>query len=72
VEVKRPKNLGYFCNFQKTAQSKKSPNTPKFAQSGHPAITFQEKSCAHLDLFEATIEIFTERPRSRKFCQFHT
>jgi hypothetical protein len=29
--------LGYFHNFQKTAQRKQSPNRRKFAQSGHPA-----------------------------------
>jgi hypothetical protein len=29
-------NLGYFCNFQKTTQSKLSPNRLKFAQSGYP------------------------------------
>jgi hypothetical protein len=29
-------NLGYFCTFKKTAQSKKSPNGRIIAQSGHP------------------------------------
>jgi hypothetical protein len=29
-------NVGYFCNFNKTAQNKKSPIGRKFAQSGHP------------------------------------
>jgi hypothetical protein len=28
------KNLGSFCNFQKTAHGKQSPNGQKFAQSG--------------------------------------
>jgi hypothetical protein len=28
--------MGYFCNFQKTFQSKQSPNGQKFAESGHP------------------------------------
>jgi hypothetical protein len=31
--------MGYFCNFQKTAQSKQSPIGRKFAQSGHPMGT---------------------------------
>jgi hypothetical protein len=30
-------NVRYLGNFQKTAQSKQSPNWRKFAQSGHPA-----------------------------------
>jgi hypothetical protein len=29
--------LGYFSNFQKSTQSKQSPNWRKFVQSGHPA-----------------------------------
>jgi hypothetical protein len=29
-------NLGYVCHYVKTAQSKKSPNRRKTAQSGHP------------------------------------
>jgi hypothetical protein len=29
------KNVDYFCNFQKTAQSKHSPIGRKFSQSGH-------------------------------------
>jgi hypothetical protein len=29
-------DLGYFCNFHQTAQSKQWPNWWKFAQSGHP------------------------------------
>jgi hypothetical protein len=29
-------NLGYFCNYQKTTQSKQSRNGRKFAQCGHP------------------------------------
>jgi hypothetical protein len=28
--------LGYFCNFQISAQSKQSHNRQKFAESGHP------------------------------------
>jgi hypothetical protein len=28
--------MGYFCDFQKNAQSKQSPIERKFAQSGHP------------------------------------
>jgi hypothetical protein len=31
------KKLGYFCHFQRTAQSKQSPNRQKFSQSGHSA-----------------------------------
>jgi hypothetical protein len=29
------KNVGNFCNFQETTQSKQSPNGRKFAQPGH-------------------------------------
>jgi hypothetical protein len=29
--------VGYFNNFQKSTQSKQSPNWRKFVQSGHPA-----------------------------------
>jgi hypothetical protein len=32
-------NLGHFCKFRKTIQSKQSPNSQNFAQSGHPAAT---------------------------------
>jgi hypothetical protein len=31
----------YFCNFQKTTQSKQLPKKRKFAQSGHPAQNLQ-------------------------------
>jgi hypothetical protein len=31
--------LGYFSNFQKSTQSKQSPNWRKFVQSGHPATS---------------------------------
>jgi hypothetical protein len=34
------KFFGYFGNFQKTAQRKKSHNRRKFAQSGHPDLRF--------------------------------
>jgi hypothetical protein len=34
LEKKYRKNLRYFCNFSKTAQSKPPPNRRKFAQSG--------------------------------------
>jgi hypothetical protein len=34
---KAAKKLGYFGNFYKTAQSKRSLIGRKFAQSGHPA-----------------------------------
>jgi hypothetical protein len=32
--------LGFFCDFSKTGQRNKSPDLPKFAQSGHPAEEF--------------------------------
>jgi hypothetical protein len=35
VEKSSPEIVGYFCNFQKTAQCKHSPIGRKFAQSGH-------------------------------------
>jgi hypothetical protein len=38
--IKWPKNVGYFCNFHVTAQSKQSHIGRKFAQSGHPAVRF--------------------------------
>jgi hypothetical protein len=36
-EIKQPKNVGYLCNFQLTAQSKQSDIGRKIAPSGHPA-----------------------------------
>jgi hypothetical protein len=39
-----PKNVGYFCNFPKTAQSKQSLYVPKFAHSGH---TGRHQICTH-------------------------
>jgi hypothetical protein len=33
----------YLCNFQKTIQIKQSPNTRKFAQSGHPGQEQQKE-----------------------------
>jgi hypothetical protein len=33
---KKPKNAGYFFHFQKSVQSKQSPDGRKSAQSGHP------------------------------------
>jgi hypothetical protein len=33
----------YYCNFQKTAQSKHSPIGRKFAQSGHPVHRVSRK-----------------------------
>jgi hypothetical protein len=41
----QPKNVVYFFNFQKTAQSKQSPNGRKLAQSGH---TGSEVFCSAL------------------------
>jgi hypothetical protein len=38
IRKKLPKILCYFCNFYKTAQSKRSPSGQKFAQSGHPEL----------------------------------
>jgi hypothetical protein len=35
---KKPEHYGYFCNFQKIAQVKQSPNRRNFAQSGHPDL----------------------------------
>jgi hypothetical protein len=32
------KNVGYFCDFQKSTQNKESPNGQKLAQPGHPAL----------------------------------
>jgi hypothetical protein len=39
--TKKLHNLGFFCNFQKTVQSKQSPNSRKFAQSGHPVYVHE-------------------------------
>jgi hypothetical protein len=36
VEKISPKNICYFCDFQKAAQNKQSPIRRKFTQSGHP------------------------------------
>jgi hypothetical protein len=33
--------MGFFGKFQKTAQSKQSPNRRNFAQFGHPAFSGQ-------------------------------
>jgi hypothetical protein len=35
--------LGYFCNFQKTAQSKQSPKKRKIAKSAQHLVTEKEK-----------------------------
>jgi hypothetical protein len=35
-----PKIFGYYCNYQKTARRKQSPNKRKFAQSGHTAYIY--------------------------------
>jgi hypothetical protein len=32
----------YFCNFQNASQSKQPANGRKFAQSGHPAESYNE------------------------------
>jgi hypothetical protein len=37
------KDLGYLCNFHKTAQSKVWPNRRKFAQPGHPGLAGQSE-----------------------------
>jgi hypothetical protein len=39
------KFFGYFGNFQKTAQRKKSHNSRKFAQSGHPGYAIAFEMC---------------------------
>jgi hypothetical protein len=39
---KQPKNLAYLSNFQKSAQSKQSPNRQNFAQSSDPACVYQD------------------------------
>jgi hypothetical protein len=41
--IKKPKLLGFFCNFQVIAQSKYSPIGRKFAQSGHPVDRVVDK-----------------------------
>jgi hypothetical protein len=40
---KQTNNVGYFGHFQKTAQSKQSPNGRKFAQSDNPAARLTRK-----------------------------
>jgi hypothetical protein len=40
--------VGYFCDFQKTAQSKQSPNGRKFAPSGHPVHHLVNRDDRHL------------------------
>jgi hypothetical protein len=37
MEKRRPKNFGFFRNFQNPARSKQFPKGRKLAQSGHPA-----------------------------------
>jgi hypothetical protein len=37
LRKKVAQNMGYFCNFRKTAQSERFPNGQKFAQSGRLA-----------------------------------
>jgi hypothetical protein len=57
--------VGYFCNFQKFAQSKPSPIGRKIAQSGHPAgnlasITQDEEGQTHGPRVDVLITIFCD------------
>jgi hypothetical protein len=45
---KMAQNVGYFCNFQKTPQSKQSLILGKFTQSGHPVCKTTVKLSATL------------------------
>jgi hypothetical protein len=58
---KQTKNLGYFCNFKKTDQSKQSPHERKFAQSGHPDTNHpgrgRKNKCAMIPTWKKSIEV---------------
>jgi hypothetical protein len=76
---KWPKNVGHFCNFQKTAQSKQSPNRRKFAQSGHPGfeaiavVKVDQASCrSFMSPFFDFDAIFTVRHQGCQMVYFQT
>jgi hypothetical protein len=45
---KSPQTLGYFSNFYKNVQSKRSPIGRNFAQSGHPDFQLTTQIIAHV------------------------
>jgi hypothetical protein len=55
---KKPKYLGYFCNFRKTAKSNQWPMRLKFTQSGHHSLkstefdwrSWKSRLCRHRSL----------------------
>jgi hypothetical protein len=56
----------YLCNFQKTIQIKQSPNTRKFAQSGHPGQEQQKERKKERKEFQTVVSKKFERKKSDK------
>jgi hypothetical protein len=50
--------LGYFCHFQKAAQSKQPPSRRKFAQSGHLAPVQHTNKAHYVILYKTALLSF--------------